>query len=333
MSASGLIRRMKRRVEPLQARLGAVRRWVEDTFLWRIWERLLENEFLDRSVALGAKAFVSFFPFVIVVAAFVGPRLRRSLRATLVSRLGLSGDSVTVVKQAFASSSDIRRATGLLGLILLAFYATSFTTALQRVFLKAWRRPRGSQAAARLRGPAWLAAIIAFSALLGGLRHVLVGGPGTVAFVVLSTAASIGLWWATGWLMLQGQVRWRSLLPSGVLTGVGLTLYAASASVWMPPTVASDQHQFGFFGVALALVTWFTGAGTVVVVVACAGAALADEEGRLGRLARGAEPSALRPGAAPALPPPTRPLTLVNAVGIHARDEHPPDSESPPHRE
>ena len=49
--------------------VDAARRWVERTILWRVWERLAENEFLDRSIALSGKAFVSSFPLVIVVAA------------------------------------------------------------------------------------------------------------------------------------------------------------------------------------------------------------------------------------------------------------------------
>jgi len=292
---------------------------VEQTFLWRIWERMLENEFVDRSVALGAKGFVSFFPFIIVVAAFVTPRVRASISATLEDRFGLSGDSITIAKQALASSSDIRRATGVLGLVLLAFYATSFTTALERLFVKAWRRPAGGTAGSYVRGPVWLGGMVAFAALLGGLRHFMSGGPGTVAFAVLSTAVSIGLWWATSWLMLQRQVRSRALLPSAVLTGIGLSLYAASASIWMPSTVDSDQQQFGFFGVSLALVSWFTGAGMVILIAACAGASLADEHGRLGQLARGG-PTVLKPGAAPSLPPPLRTLTVGDALGIHTKD-------------
>ena len=56
-------------VTRLRRRSDAAQQWVERTILWRIWERLAENEFLDRSVALGAKAFVSFFPALIVVAS------------------------------------------------------------------------------------------------------------------------------------------------------------------------------------------------------------------------------------------------------------------------
>ena len=37
--------------------------------LGRWWSRLLELEFVDRSVALAAKVFVSFFPLLILDAA------------------------------------------------------------------------------------------------------------------------------------------------------------------------------------------------------------------------------------------------------------------------
>ncbi|MFI5041386.1 MAG: hypothetical protein ACHQNA_05985 [Acidimicrobiales bacterium] len=136
----------------------------------------------------------------------------------------------------------------------------------------------------------------------------------------MRVAVSIGLWWSTAWLMLKGQIRWRALLVSGVVTGLGVTLYATSASLWMPHTVASDQRQFGLSGVALALVSRFTGAGSVIVVGARAGAVLAEEEGWPGRLARGHDASVLAPGAAP-LPPLTRPLALVHAFGIHTGDD------------
>ena len=94
----------------MRRRMTVLRTRLQRLLLWRAWERMLEIEFVDRSVALAGKAFVSFFPLVIVVAAF-------------------------------ASSDDVRKATGLLGLVLAILFASSFTTALQRVYLHAWRRP------------------------------------------------------------------------------------------------------------------------------------------------------------------------------------------------
>ena len=65
----------------------------------------------------------------------------------------------------------------------------------------------------------------------------------------------------------------------------------------MPRVVTSNEAQFGFFGVALALVTWFSGAAICVLVGACAGPVLAEDTGPIGRLVRGGEPGTLTAGA------------------------------------
>ena len=92
--------------------MATFRNRVQRLLLWRVWERMLEIEFIDRSVALAGKAFVSFFPLVIVVAAFVPERTRSSIITSVTARLGIRGDALTLARDAFASSDDIRRATG-----------------------------------------------------------------------------------------------------------------------------------------------------------------------------------------------------------------------------
>src|SRR5262245_45070937 len=124
-------------VVAVRRRVDGGREWVQRRLVWRVWERMLEIEFVDRSVALAGKAFVALFPLVIVVAAFLPSSVRSSIFATLTRRMGLHGEALHITKQAFAGSDDVRRATGVLGVILTIFYATSFTTALQRVYLRA----------------------------------------------------------------------------------------------------------------------------------------------------------------------------------------------------
>ncbi len=304
-------------VTRLRERSDAFRSWVERTILWRIWERLAENEFVDRSVALGAKGFVSLFPSLIVIAAFTPSSVRTSILETITRRAGLTGDGLNTVKGAFATSDDTRRATGVVGLLFTFFYINSFTTALRRVYTKAWRRPAGGRAAGYALGASFLVGIAAYFALLGALRSVLTGGPATGAFVVAALLAMIGVWWITPWLMLQRQVRLRVLLTSAVLTAAGMAVYVTSASVWMPRTVSENQHQFGFFGVALALVTWLTGASLIIVVSACAAPVLAEDPGFIGRIVRGSEDrSVLTAGAPPSLPAPPSAPTLAGALGV-----------------
>ena len=297
----------------MRKRIAVLRTRLERLLLWRVWERMLEIEFIDRSVALAGKAFVSFFPLVIVVAAFLPERIRSSILTSVTARLGVRGDALVLAREAFASSDDIRKATGLLGLVLTILFATSFTTALQRMYLRAWRRPPRAGAGAYWRGVAWLLAALACMALLGGLRGALGGGLGSGLFAIVSLAVISGLWWFTAWFLLLGEVRARVLVPTGVITSIATAGYAASAIIWMPEVVTSNEAQFGFFGVALALVTWFSGAAICVLIGACAGPVLAEDTGRVGRLIRGGESGTLTAGAGPPLPPPARELSLRDA--------------------
>jgi membrane protein len=301
-------------ITEMRKRIAALRTRLERLLLWRVWERMLEIEFVDRSIALAGKAFVSFFPLVIVVAAFVPERIRSSILTSVTARLGLRGDALVLAREAFASSDDIRKATGLLGLALTIFFATSFTTALQRVYVHAWRRPpRAAGVSAYWRGVVWLLVVLVGMALLGGLRGALGGGLGFGLFAIVSLVVASGLWWFTAWFLLLSEVSARVLVPTGVITSILTTGYAASATVWMPGVVTGNEAQFGFFGVALALVTWFSGAAICVLIGACAGPVLAEDTERVGRLIRGGKSGTLTAGARPPLPPPARELGLRDA--------------------
>jgi membrane protein len=336
------------RIDRVMKLVADVRGWVERTIFWRVWERMLENEFIDRGIALAAKAFVSFFPAVIVVAAFAPPAIRAAIAGTLAHRSGLSGPGLATFHSAFAKASSIRRATGVLGLVFTVYYINSFTSALQRAYIRAWRRPPSSLVYGYALGAVFLVGILAYFSLIGGMRALLGRGPGFVLFGILALAASIGLWWVIPWVMLGRQVRLRVLIPTGVLTGVGMTVYGATSSLWMPTTMSQNQQQFGFFGVALAMVTWLSGAAFIVVASACAAPVLAEDRGVLGRLVRGSDPAVLVPGAVPSLGAPLRAPTLSDAIGLRPEADTgagtrpaagsgpsagagpPPEAESPP---
>ena len=49
--------------------IARLQTWLEGLRIWRVWDRMFEIEFLDRSIALAGKAFVSSFPLMIDVAA------------------------------------------------------------------------------------------------------------------------------------------------------------------------------------------------------------------------------------------------------------------------
>ena len=299
------------------ARVHATR--LEDATIGRFWTRLLEVEFVDRAVALAAKAVVSFFPLLIVVVAVSPAEARQPIVDAIATRFGVSGDARVTMSRAFASPDETRAATGVLGSLLVLAYAVSFTTALQRVYLRSWRRPAGGGVRNKGRGAMWVAGFLVLLVVLTSLRRIVAGPPGTVALWTLGVVGSVLSWWWTARLMLRGEVRWRPLLPTALVTGVGVWAYTLAATVWMPRAVAKHYSQFGAFGIALDFMTWFTGFAFLVIGAAVLAPVLAEGDNVVGRWLRADQPSALEPSAAPSLPAPPRSLRLTDAFGLGDR--------------
>jgi membrane protein len=129
----------------------------------------------------------------------------------------------------------------------------------------------------------------------------------------VTVATTSGLWWFSAWFFLLGEVRSRVLFPTGLVTSLLMTVFVLSATIWMPQVVTNNEEQFGVFGIALALVTWFSSASICILVGACVGPVLAEDAGPIGAFILGRDPSALTVGARAPLPPPQREITLRDA--------------------
>jgi membrane protein len=297
---------------------------LEPTVVGKVWSRLLEVEFVDRSVALAAKAFVSFLPLLVLVAAMFPDDVRGGIVSVFADRFGISGGAFDMVRQAFADPSQTKSASGLLGALITLAFAVSFTTALQRVFLRAWRRPPGGGAKNKGRGAMWLGGVLVLMMFVALSKAVLDGPTGSVLAWALGLLGSTALWWWTGRLMVRGEIRWRALFPTAVVMGIGGWLYTLAAAVWMPTNVASQYAQFGAFGIAQSFVTWFTGLAFLVVFGAVLGPALADGDNVIARWMRSGNATALEPDAKPALPGPDRPMRLSDAFGLGVKSAEAP---------
>jgi membrane protein len=284
-------------------RLAPLVERVDRSVLGRLWARLLEMEFVERSIALAAKAFVSLLPLLLVVAAFMPPRLQRGILDELAERLGLSGESLEYISGAFASADAIKASTSVFGLILTVLFAVSFTTAVQRVYLRAWRRPASGAIQDKRRALTWLAGTCVFLASVGSIGRLLVG-PASVLSWLVGVAGAVCLWWWSAHTFLRGHVRWRPLLPTALVTGLGASIYAGAARIWMPRVLEGNVEQFGFVGVGMSFVTWFVGFGFLLVGAAALGPVLCDGDGALARWLR--RDGVLAEGAPAALPGPDR---------------------------
>jgi len=256
---------------------------------------------VDRAMVLASQAFTALIPLLILVSATVPAESEDLVSDAFVRRFGLAGQAATAVREVFAHTGS--GSTGVLSVLLLVFSGVSLSRRLQRMYLQAWglepiRGVRGSAYAA-LGLVALLVEIAILSMLRAVLRSIDIGElPGLLPSMLAGTV----LWTSIPWLLLDGRIPWRRLLPAGALTGISTTLFGVATTIYMPELIESYSVQYGLFGVTLALVGWLLSISMIVVTATIVAAELdrADESwARRLRSLLGSEPVP----DAPRLPP------------------------------
>jgi membrane protein len=239
--------------------------------------RFVELQGMDRSMALAGQAFAALMPLLIVVGAAT-PAGGEDLVESIIKRLDLSGDTAQTLRDAVAAPAEVYDSVSLTGVLLLVISALSFTRALQRLYVIAWRLPPLG-----MRGNKWgLLWLIAFSALISVQPGVVSLFDGALATAV-TIALSCALWLFTPWILVGKALPWRRLVPQAVLTSFGLTVLAVGSAIYLPRALGSAASQFGFIGVGFAMLSWLFLLCFVLVAAAALGATLAEPAGDSGR--------------------------------------------------
>lgn len=239
-------------------------------------QRLVELEFVDRSVALASLTFTALIPLGVVVGSAVPGIQRKSFAASIVDRFDLDDRTANIVEQAFAPPANVHTSLSVLGVLLLIVSALSFTRGLQRAYETAWRLPRlGVRATPS--GLMWLVGIIAFLSIFGGLRSAIVDLSRPVISVIVALVCSAVVWMYTPWILLSRRVPWRALVPTAALTATCMTCLSIGGIIYMPRSISSSAASYGTIGVAISLVSWFVGAGFILVGCAAVGAVLGED--------------------------------------------------------
>jgi uncharacterized BrkB/YihY/UPF0761 family membrane protein len=91
-------------------------------------------------------------------------------------------------------------------------------------------------------------------------------------------AASVGvyalMWAVTPTLLLARHVPLRRLVPTIVLTAVGVAIFEAASRLYFPAIATNNAERYGLIGFAFSLFSWLFINQTVVVLAALLGAVL-----------------------------------------------------------
>jgi membrane protein len=219
---------------------------------------------IDRALVIASQAFTALVPLVLLVATLAPADRGDVVADALIGRFRLTGDTAAAMRELFTSTGD--GATGVLSVFLLVFSGVSLTRRMQHLYEQAWRLPPRRGVGHTLHAGAGLAALVLGIAVLYLARHLVqpLPFPGLMVLVV-SGGAGFLVWTAIPWLLLDRRIDWRRLVPLGVLTTVGTTLYGVASTVYMPRLLETYSLRYGLFGVTLALVGWLLAIAMIVV--------------------------------------------------------------------
>jgi membrane protein len=234
-------------------------------------DRLVEIQFVDRSIALGSLAFTALVPLLVIAAAFLPGT--DGLANELIERFHLTGSTANLVQEVFAQPDAVRQSLSWLGALLLIAASLSFTRGLQRVYEHAWRLEARGWAGSRA-GLIWIGSIVIWATTFSAARDWLLDVTGPIGSLAILLAGNAALWLWSPWILLARRVDWQRLVPSALLTAVAMTAFSIGSVIYMPEAITSSADHYGSIGIAIALVSWLVGAGFALTVCAAVGAVL-----------------------------------------------------------
>ena len=255
-------------------RLPAVPREVLD-FGLRCLRRFLEIEGATQATVLGAQAFTSLIPFL-VIASVAAPG-DSDLGDRIVERFDLDGASARSVQSLFADSTEVESAVTGVSVVILILATLSFTRAMQRMFQRAYGvQPAGISDV--WRGFAWLAGFAAWIVLSSPLRESLKDTGGIVFAVAATSVTGFALWLWTPTVLLHTR-QWRRLVPGALVSGVLGALLGVASGIYVPILMEWSARKYGLIGVAFSLQSWMLVFAFVIVIGAVVGAVVSEHFG------------------------------------------------------
>lgn len=235
--------------------------------------RLVELQFVERSVALGSLAFTALVPLLVIAAAFLPGT--DGLASELIRRFHLHDGTAEVVRDVFAQPDAVRQSISWFGVLLLVVAALSFTRALQRVYERAWRlEPRGL--AGTRAGLIWILGVVVWVTLFSTARRGLLELTEPIWSLAILLAGDAVVWLWSPWILLSRRIAWRPLVPTALLTAVALTAISVGSVIYMPAAIDRSATHYGPIGIAIALVSWLVGIGFALTICAGVGAVLGE---------------------------------------------------------
>jgi membrane protein len=242
----------------------------------RLLKRLAEIGGVQRATILGAQAFTSLIPYLVIASALVPTARNESFADTLIENFDLEEGAADGVRALFASAGEVESAITFLGIGILLVSITSFARSLQSTYERAYGlEPDGL--AGLPRGLLWIGALAIWLSL-SSIRAEMQDWAGPVFSATVALSFAFALWLLTPMILLgRRRVETRLLVPGAVVSAVLMTALLWASAIYMPILIENAALRYGLIGIAFSLQGWLLAISLVIVAGAVVGSVLSED--------------------------------------------------------
>jgi uncharacterized BrkB/YihY/UPF0761 family membrane protein len=270
----------------LSQNLKGITRRLEETFAGRCVAAFIDLQGIDRAMVIASQALTALIPLLILVSTLAPADRRDVVSQGFIRRFHLNGSAADAVTEVFARPAG-GASIGGLSVLILVFSGLSLARRMQRLYLEAWHLDPLPGVRGSFNTFLGLAALVIDIALLSLARQLVRALPMDWLFAVpVSLVSGFLLWISIPWLLLDGRVHWRRLVPTGVIATVCSSVYGLVSTVYMPAQMETYSERYGLFGVTLALVGWLLIVALILVTATVVAAEFDRSQGVFARRVR-----------------------------------------------
>jgi membrane protein len=232
-----------------------------------VWKKFGDDQAGNLAMLVAWFAFVSIFPLMLVLVTVLdivlknNPDLQHRLLNSALSQYPVLGQHLTNIGPMHQAGLPL--VVGLVGTFLGAL---GVANAMQNALNTAWEIPY-----ARRPGFPWswlrsmgqiiviglgLIGTTILSTLASGAGHKLSGFAATAAALVVSLAASIGLFWLAFRLGTAREIGWRQQWLGAVIASVAWQILQALGGYFISHQLAHASPIYGTFAIVIGLIAW-----------------------------------------------------------------------------
>ena len=225
------------------------------------WNRLNAVDFMTSATQFSALAIQCLIPVLLIVATETG----HDIRQTLASRMGLNPQSTKDLDKLISSGHHAVVGLNIIGIAFLVFGGIGIASTLEGWYERVYGLPRPHRPMVQyLIRFVWVIAFIVYYASQEFVVRQIGGVDDQVPVFIVAFFVALVFYSCTIFVLLQGRLRLRTVIPGGVATAFCVTGLSVFSYLFFSSYLISNYNDYGGIGVVMVVLSYFIGLGVCI---------------------------------------------------------------------